>query len=65
MQETYIKVFEDENRAWDWMVMKNKACERAGNFRDVFCFVDHPEGHAIVDLNTAIELGSGYTWSYI
>ena len=60
-QAPYCKFFDDDNRAADWCEMKNKACRRAGNFRDIFCLVDGPSGdYAIVDLGTAIDLGGGY-----
>lgn len=65
MNNIYIKVFTDENKAWDWMVMKNKACKMANNFKDVFCTIEHPEGFAVVDITTAIDIGSPYSWSYI
>jgi hypothetical protein len=65
MSDIYIKVFENENKAWNWMVMKNKSCKLAGNFRDIFCVTEHPEGYAVVDLTTAVDLGCGYSWSYI
>jgi hypothetical protein len=41
--------------------MKNKVCRRAGNYKDIYAVVDGPENNfAVVDLNTAIDLGAGY-----
>jgi hypothetical protein len=60
-QNPYCKFFEGDDKAADWCEMKNKACRRAGNFKDIFCLVDGPENNfAVVDLGTAIDLGSGY-----
>lgn len=59
-------IFNTENAeldATERMVIKNKAAERAGS-DDVFCTVEHPEGWAVVDIKTAIELGGPYSWSY-
>ena len=61
--ETYFKTFKNKAGARNWARMKNRACAAAGNRRDIFAVVDGPEdGFAVVDLNTAIELGGGYTW---
>ena len=60
-QETYIRYFETENKALDICMIKNKACKRAGNFRDIYAVVDGPDDNfAVVDLSTAIDLGFGY-----
>ena len=60
-QATYMKQFNDENKALDWCEMKNKACKRAKSFRDIFAVVDGPENdYAVVDVSTAIGLGFGY-----
>lgn len=60
-QKTYIKYFDTENAALDRCEMKNKACKRAGNYRDIYAVVDGPDyNFAVVDLDTAIELGFGY-----
>lgn len=58
--QTYIKEFSDEQKAWDWMVMKNQT-QRDGS---IFCLVPGAvKEWAVVDLDTAIELGMGYRWS--
>ena len=60
-QETYIAYFDTENAALSRCELKNKACKRAGNYRDIYAVVDGPEyNYAVVDLTTAIELGFGY-----
>ena len=60
-QETYIKYFATENAAFDRCTMKNLACKRAGNYSEIYAVVDGPEDNfAVVDLDTAIELGFGY-----
>jgi hypothetical protein len=64
-KETNIKKFSNENNAIDWMQMKNRSCEKAGNKKDVYCLVDGPDdNYAVVDLRTAIELGNGYKINY-
>ena len=64
-KQIYIKNFKSENKALDWMKMKNRACQLAGNKRDIFCVVDGPcDNFAVVDLRTAIELESGYKIEY-
>ena len=56
-----MKRFDDENKALDWCGMKNNACKRAGNYKDIYAVVTGPEeDYAVVDLSTAIELGFGY-----
>ena len=63
--KTYLKEFAEYNEAWDWMVMKNQACERAGNKSDIYCVVPGPDDdYVVVDLKTAIELGTVYVWSF-
>lgn len=58
---TYTRFFETENEALDICTIKNKACKRAGNYRDIYAVVDGPDDNfAVVDLMTAIELGFGY-----
>ena len=60
-QGTYIAYFETENAALTRCKLKNNACKRAGNYRDIYAVVDGPEdNYAVVDLMTAIELGFGY-----
>lgn len=60
-QETYVKYFDTENAALDRCMMKNQACKRAGNYRDIYAVVGGPENnYAVVDLDTAIALGGGY-----
>lgn len=58
--ETYIKHFEDYDKAFEMMTMKNRACKRAGNDKDIYCVVPGPEDdYAVVDLATAIDLVTG------
>ena len=57
----YTRFFASENEARSICQIKNQACRRAGNFKDIYCLVDGPEdNYAIVDLKTAIDLGMGY-----
>lgn len=57
----YTRFFASENDARSICQIKNQACRRAGNFKDIYCLVDGPEdNYAIVDLKTAIDLGMGY-----
>ncbi len=59
----YLKMFKNENKAMQWMRMKNRACAAAGNRRDLFVVCDGPENDfAVMDLKSAIELGNGYKW---
>ena len=59
--ETYVTYFDTENDALTRCMLKNQACKRAGNYRDIYAVVDGPEDNfAVVDLTTAINLGFGY-----
>jgi hypothetical protein len=41
--------------------MKNKACRRAGNFKDIYAIIDGPEdNYAVVNIETAIDFNCGY-----
>lgn len=63
-QQTYINHKPTYEAAFDFMAMKNRACERAGNKNDTFCVVPGPENnYSVVDLATAIDLGMGYVFS--
>ncbi len=60
----YLKTFATEASAFDWMRFKNQAAKKAGNRKDFLVVVDGPENDfAVVDVNTAIELGGGYKWA--
>lgn len=60
-QETYMKHFETEDDALIRCELKNKACRRAGNHRDIFAVVDGPDDDfSVVDLCTAIDMELGY-----
>lgn len=63
--QTYIKHFQDYDNAFEWMKMKNRGFAKATNSVDMLCVVPGCEGdnYAVVDLDTAIELGLGYVWS--
>ena len=59
--ETYIRFFYTENDALVRCELKNKACKRANNYRDIYAVIDGPEdNYAVVDLKTAIDHGMGY-----
>lgn len=63
MKTIYMKEFKTEGAAMDWMRLKNRAAKLAGNRRDMLVVTDGPsDNFAVVDLNTAIELGGGYKW---
>ena len=58
---TYMTMFNTENAALTRCSMKNRACRRANNYKDIYAVVDGPsDDFAVVDLRTAIELGCGY-----
>jgi len=60
----FTKFFKNEDKAFQYMVDKNRATKRAGS-KDIFAVVPGPDhNYAVVDLNTAIDLGLGYTWSF-
>lgn len=63
--QIFNKQFNDYDTAFDFMKMKNRSFDRAGNKVDILCVVPGHEGdnYAVVDLKTAIELGLGYVWS--
>jgi hypothetical protein len=55
---TYTKFFQSYDSAYSWMRMKNK------HSSDIFCLVNGPsDNYAVVDLDTAIELGIGYEFT--
>jgi hypothetical protein len=57
----YLRFFNTENNARSICQIKNQACRRAGNFKDIYCLIDGPEdNYAVVDLKTAISHGQGY-----
>ena len=61
MKNTYVKYFNDENDAFNRCKSKNRACKAAGNYKEMYAVVDGPDNNwAVVDLNTAIDLGMGY-----
>lgn len=64
--QTFIKQLTTYDEAFDFMLNKNKSFKRAGNSTDIYCVVPGSDGDnfAVVDLNTAIELGIGYVWSF-
>lgn len=58
-QTPYINFFATEDAATRRMITKNRAA-RDGS---IFCLVEGPEdNYAVVDLNTAVELGLPYRW---
>ena len=59
----FLKMFKSESKAMEFMRLKNTACRRAGNMRDLYVVTDGPENdYAVMDIAAAIELGGGYTW---
>lgn len=64
-QATFIKFFASHGEAFEYMQLKNKAARSAGNKADCYCVIDGPEDNfAVVDLDTAIDHGQPYKWSY-
>jgi len=59
-----IRVFKTEAAAIERCTTKNKACKAAGNTKDIYAVVEHPDGFAVVDLDTAIELECEYKICY-
>lgn len=59
----YLRVFDDQETAFQRMRTKNQAA-RAANCRDIYCLLEHPDGWAVADLATAIEIGIPYEWSF-
>ena len=54
-----IKFFTDQGAAYDYMRSLNRT-----HIKEIFCLVDGPEDNfAVVDLETAIDLGIPYEWS--
>ena len=61
----YMVTFDAEEDARTRCLIKNRACAKAGNNRDIYAIVDGPsDDYAVVDLLTAIELGNGYEVIY-
>jgi hypothetical protein len=61
---TYFRSFENENEAFQMMVLKNRACKKANNFKDAFVLVDGPNNNFVVmDDRSAIEGGFLYQYS--
>ena len=60
--QSYLKEFETEDQAREWMQMKNRA--HAQGDKQIFAVVDGAnDNYAVVDLKTAIELEANYYWS--
>lgn len=62
----YLKLFANYKAAFNFMVDINLTFRAANNYKNTFCVVAHPDNnmpYAVVDLGTAIELGSGYVFS--
>ena len=61
MENTYMRMFDNEDSAFNICKIKNRACKAAGNYKDVYAVIDGPSDNwAVVDLLTAIEFGNGY-----
>lgn len=56
-------IFRDKTKAWACMLQRNRAAKLAGNSRDVWVMVEAPVGWAVMSLEDAIELESGYEWA--
>lgn len=57
----YVKYFTSEYDAIERCALKNKACRRAGNLREIYAVAEGPsDDWAVVDIDTAIDLGNGY-----
>ena len=63
--KTYMMFFADKGAARDFAKEKNRAARRENKKNDCYCVVDGPEDDfAVVDIDTAIELGGQYEWSF-
>lgn len=61
----YLRTFDTKEAAENTMKIKNRACKKAGNDRDIYCMVSGPTNNfAIVDLDTAIEMEALYSIAY-
>jgi len=57
--ETSIEVFTTYDEAFNRMLLTNLA---AGDNSPVVCLVEHPDGWAVCDIQTAIDTGLQYEW---
>lgn len=58
-QPEFMKVFKQEHDALSRMRNKNRANRMSGW---LWVVVEHPEGWAVVDVRTAIEMNASYRW---
>jgi len=57
--KNYLKFFESEEKAYQWMVMKNRAAKH-----DMYVLADGPDNNfAVMSLSLAVENGFSYQWS--
>lgn len=64
-RKRYLRHFRTEQIAWDRMVTHNRAAQRARNREDCYCVIEGPDDKwTVCDLETAIEIGLPYEWSY-
>lgn len=62
--KVYTKIFATEEQAFNWMRMKNRACKKANNNKDIFVMVDGPsDDFAVMDIDSAIKNEFFYSWS--
>jgi hypothetical protein len=62
--QTFIKEYSNYDDAFEYQNLKNISFNKAGNEIDLACVVPGPNNnYAVVDHNTAIELGLGYVFS--
>lgn len=63
MKTSYCKMHNTENSALQSMRLKNQACRKVGNRRDIFVVTEGPDGNwAVMDIKSAIDLGACYQW---
>jgi hypothetical protein len=59
--KAYTRFLNTEVEAQALCRMKNRACRRANNYKDIYTVIDGPEdNYAVVDLDAAITMGNGY-----
>ena len=57
----YCRFFSKEDKAIDLCRIKNRACRKAKNLKDIYAVIEGPaDDWAVVDIDTAIDHGCGY-----
>lgn len=62
-REEFFLIFKDEKSATARMKLKNRAYRAAGNFKDIACKIEHPDGWVVCDLRAAIATEMPYEFA--